>query len=563
MSVSVTAAAVAAAAAAAHAIRFTRPYVNGKWWPLPVTTTGTTIGTTIGTATTTTTAPTWLSASASALQPYSIRCPSTETHLTTIQANVPGDIDSIVASARSALNAGPWGTAEWTGVRRRHENTCLHIALKSFFPITLHALNAIADLIHTHSDHFAWLETLTGKPTTQSYEDIHACEHTLRYFASHADQINGRTYAFDAQFDSYTLKEPIGVCGLITSFNYPLLLAIWKIAPALAAGNTVIIKPAPQTPLSTLYLAQVIHEAGILPPGVFNVVLGGADIGQALALHSDVNLISFTGSSHVGRLVAISCAQASPPHKCMLELGGKNCVIVCADAELDLAVESVVDAAFANMGQNCCAASRLLLHRDIHDEFLTMLKKRTEALVIGDPFDKKTSQGPLIDQRQFESVSKFIELANATDAIRVISGGGRVGPIGYFLQPMILSGVPDNSPLATDEIFGPILSVLQPLSLFIVLPLCVCAIPFDTIEEAVARANKSAHGLAAGVWTNNLKWMQFATRRLNVGMVWQNYYNDIPPYLPLGGRKQSGYGTDLGIETLEAMMVTKSVHSAR
>ncbi|KAH6591654.1 hypothetical protein BASA50_006496 [Batrachochytrium salamandrivorans] len=499
MSVSVTAAAVAAAAAAAaHAIRFTRPYVNGKC--------------------------------ASALQPYSIRCPSTETHLTTIQANVPGDIDSIVASARSALNAGPWGTAEWTGVRRRH------------------ALNAIADLIHTHSDHFAWLETLTGKPTTQSYEDIHACEHTLRYFASHADQINGRTYAFDAQFDSYTLKEPIGVCGLITSFNYPLLLAIWKIAPALAAGNTVIIKPAPQTPLSTLYLAQVIHEAGILPPGVFNVVLGGADIGQALALHSDVNLISFTGSSHVGRLVAISCAQASPPHKCMLELGGKNCVIVCADAELDLAVESVVDAAFANMGQNCCAASRLLLHRDIHDEFLTMLKKRTEALVIGDPFDKKTSQGPLIDQRQFESVSKFIELANATDAIRVISGGGRVGPIGYFLQPMILSGVPDNSPLATDEIFGPILSVLQ---------------PFDTIEEAVARANKSAHGLAAGVWTNNLKWMQFATRRLNVGMVWQNYYNDIPPYLPLGGRKQSGYGTDLGIETLEAMMVTKSVHSAR
>ncbi|KAH6559823.1 hypothetical protein BASA62_000300 [Batrachochytrium salamandrivorans] len=504
MSVSVTAAAVAAAAAAAaHAIRFTRPYVNGKWWPLPVTTTGTTIGTTIGTATTTTTAPTWLSASASALQPYSIRCPSTETHLTTIQANVPGDIDSIVASARSALNAGPWGTAEWTGVRRRH------------------ALNAIADLIHTHSDHFAWLETLTGKPTTQSYEDIHACEHTLRYFASHADQINGRTYAFDAQFDSYTLKEPIGVCGLITSFNYPLLLAIWKIAPALAAGNTVIIKPAPQTPLSTLYLAQVIHEAGNIATRRFQCR---------------------------SRLVAISCAQASPPHKCMLELGGKNCVIVCADAELDLAVESVVDAAFANMGQNCCAASRLLLHRDIHDEFLTMLKKRTEALVIGDPFDKKTSQGPLIDQRQFESVSKFIELANATDAIRVISGGGRVGPIGYFLQPMILSGVPDNSPLATDEIFGPILSVLQ---------------PFDTIEEAVARANKSAHGLAAGVWTNNLKWMQFATRRLNVGMVWQNYYNDIPPYLPLGGRKQSGYGTDLGIETLEAMMVTKSVHSAR
>ena len=455
------------------------------------------------------------------LKPYVLTSPVTEEPLASISGNQADHIDTAVAVSREALVS--WGS--WTGAQRRI------------------AMTRISDLMKTNKDELAYLESLGGKPIKQALGDIEASIECMRFFAGHAEAIHGKYMAFNPQFQSFTIKEPIGVCGLISSFNYPLLLAIWKVAPALAAGNTVIIKPAIQTPLSTLLFAKLVSEAE-LPSGVFNVVLGGAEVGEAIAKHPGIDMISFTGSTNVGRLVASASALAGP-RPCILELGGKNAIIVFQDANLEKAADSIVVGAFANMGQNCCAGSRLLVHSSVYDRVIALVKERVEKLVVGDPFDEATDLGPVIDKGQFDKVMRYIQIAKDTN-LRCLSGGKRVGDRGYFVQPTVYTQVNDDSPLAKEEIFGPVLAILT---------------SFDTIEEAIQRANASEYGLACGVFTSDLGKFQLCAKKIKAGMIWVNHYDDYPHYMPFGGLKHSGYGKDLGVESLDAFTVIKSVHA--
>eukprot|EP00842_Homolaphlyctis_polyrhiza_P000525 jgi/Hompol1/1473/HPOL_000349-RA len=478
----------------AFAVRYTQPFINGAW----------------------------VSTAQYAQYPQTqLICPATEKPIASVHVCGREHVDVAVAAARAALDSGPWGNT-WTASQRRQ------------------ALLHIADLIVANHAEFAWLESLAGKPIVQARDDIDASVEYLRFFAGFADRIAGKHFAANTNpaNDSYTVREPIGVCGLIIPFNYPLMLMVSKVAPALAAGNTVVVKPADQTPLSALLFADMVSKASI-PHGVVNVVTGGPDVGAAIVSHPNVDMISFTGSTSVGRIVAASCATLGP-RPCSLELGGKSPIIICKDADLERAATSVVDAIFANMGQNCCAGSRLLVHSSVYETFVAMIKDRAERIVIGSPQDPTTEFGPVVDRKQFDRILGILATAKSDPAIKVITGGDRYGDTGFFIKPTILTGVDDASPLATDEIFGPVLSVLK---------------PFDDIEDAVRRANNTAYGLAAAVWTNSLATAQFCTRKLRAGNVWVNTYNDTPVYLPFGGLKQSGYGKDLGDEAFDGYLL--------
>ncbi|KAF9365691.1 aldehyde dehydrogenase (NAD(P)(+)) ald5 [Mortierella sp. NVP85] len=447
--------------------------------------------------------------------------PSTEELLETVHEAGPEDVDHAVQCAQAALK-GPWKA--FTGRQRR---------------------NLLLDIAHTIEKNM-WkltvLEAACGKPINEAKLDIEECIECFRYFAGHADKLHGQGFATDDGHKSYTVRKPIGVCGLITSFNYPLLLATWKIAPALASGNTIVLKPAPQTPLSSLMLGELIAEHTNLPEGVFNVLPGGEAVGAAIVNHKGINKCSFTGSGNVGRKVMAGAANSNLK-PITLELGGKSPLIVFADADLDQAVEDVFGAIFSNMGQNCCAGSRLYLESGIEDKFLEKLKARAEQVKIGDTLDEAYNFGALVDRVQFERVMNFIERAKQ-DGQKLLTGGKRHGTKGYFIEPTIFTNVPETCTLAKDEVFGPVLSVMK---------------PFTSIEEVLERANATPYGLASGVWTKNLSKAEQCIQELETGVTWVNCYNMCSAHLPFGGVKESGFGKDLGTEALYEYTTVKAV----
>ncbi len=450
--------------------------------------------------------------------------PATEEVLTECAEAGPEDVDQAVRAARQAFDEGPWprlpaadrGAALWK----------------------------VADLILKYRDVLAELESLDqGKPITDSTRvDVPITAAAFRYFAGFADKIEGHTIPVRGPFFNYTLREPLGVVAAIVPWNYPLLLASYKVAPALAAGNAVILKPASQTPLTALRLGEIIEEAG-LPPGIFQVVTGpGASCGGALAEHPGVDKIALTGSTETGR--KIMNAAAKNVTKISLELGGKSPNIVFADADLEEAAKGATFGIFLNKGEICTAGSRLFVESKVKDELLEKVVARSSKLTQGDPLDPKTRLGPQVSKEQRESILRFVEIGKKEGA-NLVTGGGipKHLPRGYFVEPTIFDGVANEMTIAREEIFGPVLSVIA----------------FDEFDEVLKKANQSMYGLAAGVWTRDVKKAHKAARALAAGTVWINTYNMFDPASPYGGFKRSGFGRELGSAAIEEFTQLKSV----
>ena len=432
------------------------------------------------------------------------------------------DVEAAVAAARSALD-GEWGRL--TGFARA--------AL----------LRRLGDLIPDHARELAQLEVSdSGKLYREMIGQTRYLPQWYRYFAGLADKVEGRAIPSDKpNFFVYTRREPVGVVGAITPWNSPLLLLTFKLAPALAAGCTMVCKPSEHSPASTLVLAELIQEAGF-PPGVFNVVVGSSrELGAHLAGHPGVDKVAFTGSTGVGAEVAK--AAAANITGALLELGGKSAHLVFPDADLDAAGNGVVAGVFAATGQTCMAGSRLLVHRSVHDELVERVVRRAEAIRIGDPQDPATEMGPLATEPQFRKVLSFFSSAVAEGAT-VATGGTAAGELGgFFVRPTVLTGVKPGMTVACEEVFGPVLAV----------------IPFDTEDEALALANDSRFGLAGAVWTKDIHRGHRVAHRLRAGTVWINAYRVVGPDVPFGGMGLSGIGRENGVDTVREYTQTKAV----
>ena len=448
--------------------------------------------------------------------------PATEEVLTSVSEGDRADIDAAVAAARAAFETGPWPR-----MRPRDRGRLL---LK------------LADLISANAEELARLETLdNGKPIAETLNvDIPQAAEVFAYYAGWADKIHGETIPATNDHFTYTLREPHGVCGQIIPWNFPLLMAAWKLAPALACGNTVVLKPAEQTPLTALRLAELGAEAGF-PPGVVNVVPGyGPTAGAALAAHPGVDKIAFTGSTEVGRL--IQKAAAGNLKSVSLELGGKSPNIVFADADIDAAVQGAIRGIFFNQGEVCCAGSRLFVEEAAHDHFVEALAGFAGALKQGDPLDASTQGGAQVSDEQFEKILGYIESGVQAGAT-LLTGGARQGEKGYFIQPTVFTGVDKNAAIAREEIFGPVVSTFT----------------FKGIDEAIAEGNDSNYGLAAAVWTRDIKKAHRVAQALRAGTVWVNTYTAFDTAVPFGGYKESGTGRELGVQALDLYTQTKSV----
>jgi acyl-CoA reductase-like NAD-dependent aldehyde dehydrogenase len=448
--------------------------------------------------------------------------PATEEVLAEVAEADSGDVDLAVAAARTALEDGSWGTMD---ARDRGR-----------------ALLRLAALIDEHRQELARLETLdNGKPVGETANvDVPQTIETFEYYAGWADKIHGETIPVSGPFFNYTRREPVGVVGQIIPWNFPLLMAAWKLAPALACGNTVILKPAEQTPLTALRLGELILEAGI-PDGVVNILPGyGPTAGAAIAAHPGIDKVAFTGSTEVGRL--IQTASAGNLKRVSLELGGKSPNIVFADADLEAAAQTAMASIFFNQGEVCCAGSRLFLDETIHDEFIETFKGHTETIKVGDPLDEDTQMGAQVSEEQFTKVLGYIEGGREAGA-RVVTGGKRATERGYFVEPTIFDGVTGDMAIAREEIFGPVVSALS----------------FKDIDEVVRAANDTDYGLAAGIWTSDVTKAHQVAARLKAGTVWINTYNSFDAASPFGGYKQSGFGRELGRHALDLYTQTKSV----
>lgn len=437
----------------------------------------------------------------------------------------PADIDAAVAAARDAFE-GPWRRTKPT------ERQGLLLAL--------------AELVERNYDELAYLQALEfGGPISAMRAGRERPMALLRFYAGLATGIHGQTIenSLPGEFLSYTLREPIGVVGAITPWNGPLTVCITKIAPALAAGCTVVLKPSEEASLAALRLGELAVEAGV-PAGVLNIVTGAGEAGAALAAHPDVDKLGFTGSTATGQ--AIIRASAGNVKRLSLELGGKSPDIVFADADLDAAARGAAMAVFANSGQLCCAGSRLLVERSIHDEFVERVAAVGRALKIGDSLDPATQIGPLVSRKQLERVCGYLE-AGRHDGATAISGGARSteGTLaqGFFVPPTVFSGVHNSMRIAREEIFGPVVS----------------AMPFDDIDEALAVANDTPFGLGAGVWTRDVQKAHRVSAELRSGTVWINCYLQMDPSIPFGGYRMSGYGREFGTRHIEEFLQTKSV----
>uniref|UniRef100_A0A0B6Z5J3 Omega-crystallin n=1 Tax=Arion vulgaris TaxID=1028688 RepID=A0A0B6Z5J3_9EUPU len=405
-------------------------------------------------------------------------------------------------------------------------------------------LNKVADLIERDINTIASIETLdNGKAFALhgSIGDTFFSAQVFRYYAGWADKICGRTIPMDGTHFSYTRHEPVGICGQITPWNYPLVMAAWKIAPALAAGNVVVLKPAEQTPLTALYLASLIKEAGF-PPGVVNILPGyGPTAGAAITSHPDINKVAFTGSTEVGQLI-LQAAGSSNIKRTTLELGGKSPAVIFDDVDVDKVVAQAQEACMTNMGQCCVAGTRTFVHENIYDEFVAKSRELAKSRKIGDPFDSNTVNGPQIDQEQFNKILGLIE-SGKLEGAKLEVGGERHGDKGYFIKPTVFSNVTDDMRIAREEIFGPVQQILK----------------FKDLDEVIQRANNTSYGLGASVFTNDINKALIFAHSVQAGTVWVNDHNHVAPQSPFGGFKMSGLGRELGEYGLQNYVEVKHV----
>ena len=452
--------------------------------------------------------------------------PATEEKITDIASAGVDDVDIAVKAARAQLEPG----SDWQKMKPRDRAKVLW---------------RIADMLTARAAEIGLIETIdNGKPIFESqFVDTPAAAECLYYFAGWSGKVTGETIPVADNAFTYTLREPIGVVGAITPWNFPLMLAVWKIAPALACGNTVVIKPASNTSLSLLKFAEYAQECG-LPPGVLNVIPGrGSVVGNAIVDHPGVDAIAFTGSTEVGKQLMARAAKTLK--KVSLELGGKSPNIVFADADLDAAARGALNAIFYGKGEVCAAGSRLLVEESAHDELLAKVCERASKMTAGDPLHPKTRLGAIVSKEQMESVMSYID-AGKSEGAKLVCGGERadIGTgKGYFVKPTIFDDVNPEMRISREEIFGPVLATIR----------------FDDAEDAVAKANSTVYGLAAAVWTRDVSKAHRIARAVKAGTVWVNTYNLYDPALPFGGFKESGFGRDQGKDALEKYTQTKSV----
>ncbi|XP_045529141.1 aldehyde dehydrogenase X, mitochondrial-like isoform X1 [Pieris brassicae] len=448
--------------------------------------------------------------------------PQNETIIIQVAEGDKADIDLAVAAARKAFHRySPWRTMD--------------ASQRGFLLLKL------ADLMEAQARYLAELETLDcGKPVKTAEEEVYYSASVFRYYAGKADKIHGNTIPADGEVLSMTLKEPVGVCAQIIPWNYPIPMLSWKIAPALAAGCTLIVKPAEQTPLTALAVAALIKEAGF-PPGVVNIVPGyGPTAGAALTHHPDVDKVAFTGSTEVGRLI-LQAAPVANLKRVTLELGGKSPLVVFNDADVERAAQLAHAAAFANGGQCCCAGTRTYVQSGIYDQFIKKAAEIANERSVGNPFDD-VQQGPQIDNEMYSKVLNYIK-AGKDEGAKCLAGGDKFGDKGYYIQPTVFADVKDEMKIAKEEIFGPIQSILK----------------FDTFEEVIDRANNTNYGLGAGVITNDITIALSFAKHVRAGSVWVNTYDHVTSQTPFGGFKDSGLGRELGEDGVNQYLEVKTV----
>ena len=454
--------------------------------------------------------------------------PATDQVVAQVAEGDAADVELAVAAARKAFDSGPWSTM--TASQRSQ------------------IIWKIGDLIEANADELAAMETIdNGKPIgVAKAADVALAADMFRYMAGWATKIEGSTiplnvpYIPGGQFHAYTLKEPVGVVGQIIPWNFPLLMAAWKLGPALATGCTIVLKPAEQTPISALRLGELCQEAG-LPDGVVNIVTGfGETAGAAIAAHDDVDKVAFTGSTEVGKIIIK--AAAGNLKKVTLELGGKSPNVIYDDADIDTAIAGAADAIFFNQGQVCSAGSRLFVQSGIYDEVVAGVSEIADNLKVGSGFEADTQMGPLVSREQFDRVSGYLQ-AGLDAGAEATAGGAAIDQPGYFVQPTVLKNASPEMSVVQEEIFGPV----------------VAAMPFANDSEIASQANDTTYGLAAGIWTRDISKAHKLARQVKAGTVWVNCYSIFDAALPFGGYKQSGWGREMGHAALENYLQTKSV----
>ncbi len=458
--------------------------------------------------------------------------PATGEEIAQVAEGDTEDINQAVKAARAAFDHGPW--SKMTASQRGR------------------LIWKLGDLLEEHLEEFAQLESLdNGKPVSIArVADVPLAADMFRYMAGWATKIEGNTiplsvpYTPGASYHAYTLREPIGVVAQIIPWNFPLLMAAWKLAPALAAGCTVILKPAEQTPLAALRLGELFVEAGF-PDGVVNIVPGYGNAGAALAAHPDVDKVAFTGSTEVGKLIVH--AAAGNLKKVSLELGGKSPNVVFKDADIDLAIAGAANAIFFNHGQCCAAGSRLYVESSVFDQVVEGMSEAARGIKVGPGLDPSTQMGPMVSEEQFRRVCGYVE-SGLSEGAKSMAGGRKAGDAGYFdkgyfVEPTILANTKQNMKVVQEEIFGPV----------------VVAMPFHDTDELVEKANDTVYGLAAGIWTSDINKAHRLASAIHAGTVWINCYNIFDAALPFGGYKQSGWGREMGREALEIYTEVKAV----
>lgn len=452
--------------------------------------------------------------------------PATGKVITEIQQGTKQDIDLAVEAATDAFKFG----SIWRRLDASERGRLL---------------NKLADLMERDAGYIATLETLdNGKPYHEAFGiDVVGSIKVLRYMAGWADKNHGKTIPMDGQFFCYTRHEPVGVCGQIIPWNFPLLMMAWKIAPALTTGNTVVLKPAEQTPLTALYVAQLAKEAGF-PPGVLNVVPGFGDAGAALVENTKVDKVAFTGSTEVGKKIQQASGQFNLK-RTTLELGGKSPNIILADVDIEKAVEAAHFGVFFNQGQVCCAGSRTFIEDSIYDEFVERSVERAKKRRVGNPFDPQTEQGPQVDETQLNKILSMIE-EGVKGGAKLLHGGERHGSEGYFVKPTVFADVEDHHVIAKEEIFGPVQQLMR----------------FKDLDELIERANNTNYGLASAVFSRDIDKINYLVQGIKAGTVWVNTYNVLAAQSPFGGFKDSGHGREMGQYGINQYTEVKSVITA-